>query len=384
MSEEGGLDVRLSGRLGQFDLEVAFAAPARGVTALFGRSGSGKTSVLRAIAGLQRLDGRIALGGEVWQDAGRFVAPHRRPVGYVFQEASLFPHLTVRQNLDYGRRRAIRGGAAETTHVSDVVDLLGLASHLDRSPAKLSGGERQRVALGRALLAQPRLLLMDEPLSGLDLVSKEEILPYFEALHETLAIPAIYVSHDLAEVSRLADHIVVLDDGRLAATGSLSDVLVRPGLPGTVGLGTSSILFATVRSFSAADEITELDIDGETLLAVGRAGPVGSAVRIRVAASDVSLATERPSRTTILNILPARIRDIKALAAGQAHVTLALRRHDGQGGPTLLARISQRSVETLGLEPGRTVFAQVKSVSLLTARQPPSRDEPPDPSSSRG
>ncbi|MCC6982123.1 MAG: molybdenum ABC transporter ATP-binding protein, partial [Bauldia sp.] len=318
-----GLDVRLAGTLGAFALDAAFTAPGRGVTALFGRSGSGKTSILRAVAGLQRLDGRVSLGSDVWQEGARFVPPHKRPVGYVFQEASLFPHLSVAQNLAFGRRRALRGGASEEVRHADIVELLGLGRLLDRSPAKLSGGERQRVAVGRALLSQPRLLLMDEPLSGLDAVSKEEILPYFEALHETLAIPALYVSHDLAEITRLADHLVVLDKGRVLAAGPLAHVLLQR-LPGVFGLGRSSVLYARVRSYDEREELTELDLAGQPLLAVGRAGATGGLVRVRIAASDVSLSPGAPSRTTILNTLRARIVSIEPLAGGQVSVGLAL------------------------------------------------------------
>jgi molybdate transport system ATP-binding protein len=377
------LDVRLAGALGAFELDVAFTAPGRGVTALFGRSGSGKTSVLRAIAGLQRLEGRVVLGADVWQDGARFLPPHKRPVGYVFQEANLFPHLSVAGNLAFGQRRALRGGTREEVKEDDIVELLGLAQLLDRSPAKLSGGERQRVAVGRALLARPRLLLMDEPLSGLDQISKEEILPYFEALHENLAIPALYVSHDFAEVTRLADHLVVLDAGRVVAAGPLAEVLLRPGLPGTAGIGTSAVVFATVRSYSAADELTALDLGGETLLTVGRAGPAGTRVRVRIAASDVSLSAERPSATTILNILPARIESIDRPPGGYAQIALAVGRAPTAVSPRLLARISRRSLEAFDFRLGQTVFAQIKSVSLLTARQPrsPSPDTPSQPAS---
>jgi molybdate transport system ATP-binding protein len=378
-----GLDVRLAGALGAFALDVAFAAPARGVTALFGRSGSGKTSILRAVAGLQHLPGRVTLGADIWQDDARFLPPHKRPVGYVFQEASLFPHLSVAQNLAFGQRRASRVGTPQAVRQGDVVELLGLGKLLDRSPAKLSGGERQRVAVGRALLAQPRLLLMDEPLSGLDQISREEILPYFEALHENLAVPALYVSHDLAEVTRLADHLVVLDAGRAVASGPLADVLLAPGLPGTFGLGTSAIVFATVRSYSAADELTELDLGGETLLTVGRAGPVGTRIRVRIAASDVSLSRERPSATTILNVLPARIESIERSAGGYAQIALAIGQDPRPPSPKLLARISRRSLAAFGFQPGQAVFAQIKSVSPLTARQPgnPSPATPAQPAS---
>ncbi len=206
------VEAHFSGRIGGFALDVGFAAPETGVTALFGPSGCGKTTVLRCIAGLERLEyGHFSLSAtEVWQDGFRFLPPHRRAVGYVFQEASLFPHLSVTANLRFGQKRAADRGIV----FDEVVTLLGLSRLLGRVPARLSGGERQRVAIGRALLSQPRLLLMDEPLSALDRISKDEILPYLERLYDALSIPVIYVSHDLAEVERLADHLVLLSAGR--------------------------------------------------------------------------------------------------------------------------------------------------------------------------
>lgn len=207
------VSARFEGRLGDFRLACAFDLPARGITALVGPSGAGKTTVLRCLAGLERLEGRLVVGGEVWREAGRFLPPHRRAVGYVFQEASLLPHLSVRANLAFGLRR-VRGAAP--TALDEVVDSLGLEPLLARAPGKLSGGERQRVAIGRALLSQPRLLLMDEPLAGLDPESKAEILPYLQRLHASLAIPALFVSHDAAEVARLADRVLVMRGGRIA------------------------------------------------------------------------------------------------------------------------------------------------------------------------
>jgi molybdate transport system ATP-binding protein len=212
VSARAGLQVRLCGQLGAFRLDAAFAVAPTGITALVGPSGSGKTTLLRCIAGLTRLPGALSLDGEVWQDERHFRPPHRRPVGFVFQDAGLLAHLSVKGNLLYGRKRA---GAAEAIPWSDVVDLLGLGPLLARSTAHLSGGERQRVALGRALLSQPKILLMDEPLSSLDVESKAEILPYLDRLHRALAIPALYVSHDPAEVARLADHVLLMREGKV-------------------------------------------------------------------------------------------------------------------------------------------------------------------------
>jgi molybdate transport system ATP-binding protein len=208
------LEARFAGRIGGFRLDAAFSVPARGITALVGPSGGGKTSLLRCIAGLARLPGRLSLGGEVWQDEGRFTPPHRRAIGYVFQEASLLAHLSVRRNLLYGFKRR-RG--RDKVGFDEVVALLGLGALLDRAPAQLSGGERQRAAIGRALLSQPELLLMDEPLSSLDAQSKAEVLPYLDQLHRTLPAPILYVSHDLAEVARLADRVLFMRAGRIVA-----------------------------------------------------------------------------------------------------------------------------------------------------------------------
>jgi molybdate transport system ATP-binding protein len=210
------IEARFNGRLGAFELDAAFSAPERGITGLFGPSGSGKTTLLRCLAGLNRLPGSLRVGEEVWQDGKMFIPPHRRHAAYVFQDADLFAHLNVRANLEYGLRRAGRPAVAR---FAEVVALLGLESLLDRSVVRLSGGERQRVAIGRALLSQPRLLLMDEPLAGLDAAAKAEILPYLERLHASVSIPMILVSHDLADIARLADHLVVMKAGKVIACG---------------------------------------------------------------------------------------------------------------------------------------------------------------------
>ena len=220
------IDARFMGTVGDFTLDVGFAVPMHGITALFGPSGCGKTTLLRCIAGLQRLPGALTVGGEIWQDdaTGVFRKPHQRPLGYIFQEPSLFAHLSVEQNLLFGFRRAARAGARTDIQVDEVVELLGIGHLLARAPVGLSGGERQRVAVGRALLAQPRLLLMDEPLAALDRASKDDILPYFDALHATLSIPILYVSHDVEEVEWIADHVVMLDAGRVIAAGPFTEL----------------------------------------------------------------------------------------------------------------------------------------------------------------
>ncbi len=218
MSDAEGLRVRLRGRIGALAIDIDLVAPPTGVTALVGPSGCGKTTLLRAIAGLIRLDGQVSLGSEVWQGDGRFLAPHRRPVGMVFQGANLLQHLSVKGNLLYAKTRAGPGPIAW----DEVVDMLGLGALLDRSPSRLSGGERQRVSIARALLTQPRLLLLDEPLSSLDPARKGEIMPYLETLHRSLSIPVLYVTHDPGEVERLADQVATMGPGRVLASGPLS------------------------------------------------------------------------------------------------------------------------------------------------------------------
>jgi molybdate transport system ATP-binding protein len=351
-----GLSVALAGRMGSFALDMAFEAPAGGVTALFGPSGSGKTTILRAIAGLERLSGHCALGHIVWQDATRFVPTHRRTIGYVFQEPSLFPYLSVKQNLEFGLRRAGAGAVDFAT----IVALLRIEKLLARVPAKLSGGERQRVSLGRALLSQPKLLLLDEPMSALDRAAKEEILPYFEALHQALKIPIVLVSHDIAEVERLAERVVVIGEGRVVASGPLNDMLLGDALGVKRSREAAAVLSARVLGFDAGDGLSELNLCGQRLLVAGEAGAVGAMVRVRIAARDVSLAVTEPSESTILNRLWVRIVVIEEMDGADATVVLEL------GGAAMLARVTTRSVRALGLQAGQQVFAQVKGVSLVT------------------
>jgi molybdate transport system ATP-binding protein len=377
---------RFRGRLGAFTLDASFEAPMQGVTALFGPSGCGKTTVLRCVAGLQMLpDGHLSVGGEIWQDGTLFRPPHERSVGYVFQEASLFPHLSVRGNLLYGRRRALRRSPLEGARLDEVVALLGIEGLLERSPLRLSGGERQRVAVGRALLSQPRLLLMDEPLAGLDRLSKDEILPYLEALHSMLSIPVLYVSHDLAEVERLADHLVLIEAGRVIACGPLDEVQADPELPVARLPEAAVALIATVTRYDTQYGLTTLSIDGGTLIAPGHYGAPGTLQRVRIGASDVSLARQHPGPSTILNVLPARVAAAVPQDTAQANVVVRLGKA-GEGA-RLLARVTRKSWEALGAAPGDLVHVQVKSVALVAAGGSASRGgasslpsaEPPRP-----
>lgn len=360
-----GLEMRFRGRIGAFLLDADFSAPGRGVTALFGRSGSGKTSVLRCLAGLQRLhDSYCALDGDVWQDATTFVATHRRPIGYVFQEASLFPHMSVRRNLLYGAPRSAK--SAKAIGYDEIVDLFGLARLLERSPRHLSGGERQRVALGRALLSQPRLLLMDEPLSALDASARDEILSYLERLHANFSLPVVYVTHDLREVERLADYLVLMEAGRVAAAGPLAELQSDPVLPFARSREAAVMLDAIVRAHDARYGLLELDVDGGRFLTPASAGVIGEHRRLRVTAGDVSLAREKPGPSSIVNILGARI--LSATAMGEAEMIVVLGLGEAGDGARLLARVTRRSWETLGLAENMPVYAQVKGVALARGR----------------
>ncbi|MCS0632813.1 molybdenum ABC transporter ATP-binding protein [Telluria mixta] len=356
-----GLRVRLRMDRGAFCLDVDLDLPQRGISALFGHSGSGKTTVLRAIAGLERAPGGVvALGDDVWQDDARgvFVPVHRRAIGYVFQEASLFPHLSVRANLEFGRKRVPvheRRFALEP-----VTALLGIASLLERRPDGLSGGERQRVAIARALLASPRLLLMDEPLAALDLRRKQEILPYLERMHAELAIPIIYVSHAPDEVARLADHLVLLDDGKAVASGPLSETLARVDLPPSFA-DDAGVVLDTILAGHEEDALSRLEFAGGALFVGRRREAVGTHLRCRIHARDVSLALERPQGTSIVNRLPAVVTAVAATDT-PGHVLVQLR----MGESPLLARITERSRRELGIAPGLRLWVQIKGVALLS------------------
>ncbi len=357
----GGLEVAVAKRLGAFSLDADFRVAAQGVTALFGRSGAGKSATLGAIAGAVRPDlGRIALGDRVLfdKDGGIDVAMERRAIGWVFQDARLFPHLSVRANLDYGARRA-RGRDAGV-RFDEVVSVLGIEPLLARRPARLSGGERQRVAIGRALLSQPSLLLMDEPLSALDAPRRAEILPFLARLKTQFALPILYVTHSLAEVVRLADQLVVLDEGRVAAQGSLADVLARADLP----LLSSRADAAATLDGVVAEHLTERGLSrlriGEVDLFAPRLNqPVGEAVRAIVLARDVLLARVRPEAISARNILAGRIVGLASRPDGSVMVRLTL-----DGGPALLAAITADAVQSLGLSAGERVWAILKSVAV--------------------
>lgn len=341
-----------------FALDVDMALPARGVTALFGHSGSGKTTVLRCIAGLERAKGgQLTFNGEVWQDGATWMPTHRRPLGYVFQEASLFPHLSVLGNLRYGLKRA---GGKRTIALEQAVELLGIAHLLDRKPSGLSGGERQRVGIARALAVSPQLLLLDEPLAALDLKRKHEILPYLERLHAELEIPVIYVSHAPDEVARLADYLVVLETGRVVAQGPLVDTLARIDLPISLGEDAGVVLDAVVAERDERWHLARLDFDGGQLWARDQGLPFGQRVRVRVLARDVSLATRPQEYSSILNLLPGRV---EALADDEHPAQLLACVQVGRS--SLTARLTRRSADMLSIVPGTQVWLQVKSVAIM-------------------
>jgi molybdate transport system ATP-binding protein len=354
-----GIQARFDLRFDGFSLAVDLSLPSRGVTALFGHSGSGKTTLLRCIAGLERAPGGyLSVNGEVWQDDKVFLPTHRRALGYVFQEASLFPHLTARGNLEYGLKRV---PAAERRVAMDrVLELLGIGHLLERRPDRLSGGERQRVAIARALLTSPRVLLMDEPLAALDLARKQEILPYLERLHDELEIPILYVSHAPDEVARLADHIVALDNGRVVAEGPLAATLARLDLPIRLGEDVGVIIDATVGARDEAWHLIRADFAGGGFWVRDTGHAIGHHVRVRILARDVSLSLEHQDDTSILNLLPGTVAEI----ADDAHPALSLVRIE-VGGTAIVSRVTKRSAAALTLAVGKSVWVQVKAVALI-------------------
>jgi molybdate transport system ATP-binding protein len=357
--------VDFRGTLGRFELNARFEVPAHGVTAIFGPSGCGKTAVMRCIAGLNRLAaGLCSVAGDVWQDEKTFRPVHQRPIGYVFQEANLFSHLSVRRNLMYGHPG--HGGTA--IGFDEIITLLGIETLLDRSPRHLSGGERQRVAIGRALLSQPKLLLMDEPLSALDQITKDEILPYLERLHAALDLPILYISHDITEVERLADQLVLMRNGAVLASGPLSALQADLSLPLALSRHAAVSLDATVREQDATDGMATLAVPGGEFLLPAEPLAPGSHRRLRVLADDVSLAREVPSRSTIVNVLRAKILEIRSQSDHRVTALLGLG-EDGEGA-RLLSRVTQRSWNELGLHAGLSVYAQVKGVALVRREDP--------------
>ena len=358
----GSIELALSGTVGAFEVEAAFAAPAGEVTAIFGPSGSGKTTVLRAVAGLTRLRGRLRAGASIWQDDSRgvFLPPHRRRVGFAFQEPALFEHLSVEGNLRYAERRATAAQRNRPLAFSEVVERLGLATQLERTPRGLSGGERQRVSLARTLLSDPLVLLLDEPLSALHRKARDAVLPWLRSLAEEAGMAVLYVSHDLGEVIEIAHRIALMSGGRITAAAPASEALERLEAGDVLSrFETSALLTARVRAQLPALGLSELDLDGQILRVPGTRYPVGAVARLRVRARDVALATRPPESISIRNVLRGRIGSVSEDPASPfAEILVEI------GRQRLRARITRDAVADLGLKRGGEVFALLKTVSL--------------------
>jgi molybdate transport system ATP-binding protein len=358
-SGERQLGIRYQLTRAAFSLDVDFELSMQGVTGIFGPSGAGKTTLLRCMAGLEKSDaGRLIVDGEAWEDSSTGVkrASHRRQIAYVFQEARLFPHMNVSRNLEYGLRRSAAGSSALDFHF--VVSLLALENLLDRRPSTLSGGEVQRVAIGRALLCSPKMILMDEPLAALDEARKEEVLPFIERLHAELETPIIFVSHNIDEICRLCDQLVVMDAGRVMTQGDLQSVLLQTEQPILSGKEAGTVLFGRTRDYDLKFDLTRVETAGSQLWVPGHFGASSAELRLRVRANDVSICLERPAKTSILNVIRAKIEGVQEESG--ASMLVHLRAADDH----ILARITRRSWSELGLQSGDTVFAQIKSIAV--------------------
>ncbi len=358
MNAEALIQIKYALRRENFVLDVDLDLPLRGIAGLFGASGAGKTSLLRCIAGLERpATGKLVVAGDVWQDnsSNTWRAVHQRDIGYVFQEPRLFAHLDVHGNIEYGLRRREHNGAPDIDHV---IGLLGLERLLTRRIDELSGGEAQRVAIARALLCAPRFVLMDEPLASLDQKRKDDILPFLDRLRAEAEVPIIYVSHNIDEVCRLCDYLVVLDDGRVVADGALQSVLVRMDVPLLSGEQAGSVIQGMVRAYDESDDLTCLQFSGGDLWVPGKANVDGATLRLRIRANDVSLCRTKPEQSTILNIVPAIVEAIQPDQGPSMLVRLVL------GADRIVARVTRRSIRELDLQEGEKVFAQIMSVAV--------------------
>lgn len=350
-----------------FKLDLDVQLPGQGITAIFGPSGSGKTTLLRAVAGLEKnQQGRIQIGEHIWQDTqqGVYLPTWQRPLGYVFQESSLLSHLNVTDNLNFGLKRALKlAGSAQSDAAKALqasIELLGIGSLLQRMPTELSGGERQRVAIARAIAMQPQLLLMDEPLASLDAARRHEIFPWLSKLRDELKMPMLYVTHSAEEVTRLADHLVVLDQGQVKAQGPVSAVLTQVVNPVVVGEDAGALIEGRIGEVDGQWHLSRVDFEGGSVWMRDAGLPVGKAVRIRILARDVSLATSEPQNTSIQNQLRGSIQSITPDPhPSQVMVVLKC------GAEEVLARITKRAAEELALHVGQLVWAQVKSVALV-------------------
>ena len=352
------IECKIKVQLESFMLDANFSIPDRGITVVFGPSGSGKTTLLRAIAGLEKSDdGFLKIGDSVWQKGENFLPTHKRQIGYVFQDAALFDHLDVKGNLNFVIKRAI---GLKEDFIESIHNLLEIKTLLNRKTTQLSGGERQRVAIARALLTNPKILLLDEPLSALDLKRKNEILPYLDSIHNDLEIPILYVTHSQDEMSRLADHLLLIEDGNIIGSGPVNDMLTRFDMPLSHGGDAVSIIEAEVLKRDSEFNLMHLDFLGGQFIVPDNSFPVQTKVRIRVVARDVSLTKSKQVDTSILNIFPAMVQEI--VNEGEAQVMVRLQIKE----TILLACITRKSSYKLRLEKGSEVFVQVKSVAILS------------------
>jgi molybdate transport system ATP-binding protein len=352
------IECKIKIQLEGFILDAKFTIPDKGITVVFGPSGSGKTTLLRAIAGLERSDvGFLKVGDSIWQSDHNFVPTHKRQIGYVFQDAALFDHLNVESNLNYVIKR--KTGLTKD-FIDSIYTLLDIKPLINRSTIQLSGGEKQRVAIARALLTKPKILLLDEPLSALDLKRKNEILPYLDNLHSQLEIPILYVTHSQDETSRLADHLILIEDGKIIGNGPINEMLTRFDLPLSHSGDAISIFDARVISRDTDFNLMHLEFKGGQFIVPDNKLTIGSLVRIRVAARDVSITKKKQVDTSILNIFPAVVEEMVPEGDAQVMVRLTLK------GVVLLACLTKKSAISLKLNKGSSVFVQVKSVAILS------------------
>jgi len=353
------LHLHLHLQRGSFTLDLDLMLPGQGITVLFGPSGSGKTTVLRCVAGLEHAQGRLRVGDAVWQDSaqGVFTPTWQRPLGYVFQEPSLFDHLTVEKNLAYGVQRS--GSRTSSQALQAAIDLLGIGHLLQRRPVTLSGGERQRVAIARALATAPQILLLDEPLASLDVQRRQEVLPWLDQLHRTLKIPVLYVTHTMEELTRLADHVVLMHQGRAQMQGPVSELLCDPQFAAQVGGDAGSMLVGRVQGHEDAFHLTRVDIGGFALFVRRLDLPAGAPVRLHVRANDVSLALQEPKDSSIQNRVQGIVEEISA-DTHPAQRVVSVRCQE----VLLLSRVTLKAVTQFQLAPGMPVWCQIKSVAL--------------------
>jgi molybdate transport system ATP-binding protein len=358
MNITSGIHAHLNQSYAGFQLDVDVAFPAKGVTAIYGPSGSGKSTLLRCIAGLEHAEGSLIVNGDVWQDKTRFIAPHQRPIGYVFQEATLFPHMTILDNLNYGFKRQSQNHNGFS--LEPIIQLLGIEHLLNRKPEKLSGGEKQRVAIARALAVNPKILLMDEPMSALDLARKREILPFLEKLHNELSMPVLYVTHSPNEVARLADHLVVLDQGKVVANGGINDTISQINTPVQLSEKASVIIETTITAIDKQWHLAQASFDGGSIWVRDLSFSIGDKLRFRIMARDVSIALSHDHETSISNILPAVVDQI---SLGD-HPSISLIRLK-IGGNFILCRLTNRSLDRLGIKIGQKIMSQIKLAAII-------------------